>query len=41
MRMLHQAKLTQADATPAVDRQFDYSLLEEASGKPKNQLGGE
>jgi len=41
MGMLHQAKLTQVDATPAVDKQFDYSLLEEATGKPRNQLGGE
>ncbi len=41
MGMLNQAKLTQIDATPAVDKQFDYSLLEEATGKPKNQLGGE
>jgi hypothetical protein len=41
MGMLYQAKLTQVDATPAVDKQFDYSLLEEATGKPKNQLGGE
>lgn len=41
MGMLHEAKLTQIDATPAVDQHFDYSLLEEATGKPKNQLGGE
>ena len=41
MGMLYRAKLTQVDATPAVDKQFDYSLLEEATGKPKNQLGGE
>ena len=41
MGMLHEAKLTQIDATPAVDKHFDYSLLEEATGKPKNQLGGE
>ncbi len=41
MGMLYRAKLTQVDATPAVDKQFDYSLLEEATGKPKSQLGGE
>ena len=41
MGMLYEAKLTQLDATPAVDKHFDYSLLEEATGKPKNQLGGE
>jgi ABC-type nitrate/sulfonate/bicarbonate transport system substrate-binding protein len=41
MGMLYQAKLTQVDATPAIDKQFDYSLLEEATGKPTNQLGGE
>jgi len=41
MGMLHKAKLTQIDATPAVDQHFDYSLLEEATGKPKGQLGGE
>jgi ABC-type nitrate/sulfonate/bicarbonate transport system substrate-binding protein len=41
MGMLHEAKLTQIDATPAVDQHFDYSLLEQATGQPKNQLGGE
>lgn len=41
MGMLYEAKLTQIDATAAVDQHFDYSLLQEATGKPKNQLGGE
>ncbi|MGO9685079.1 MAG: ABC transporter substrate-binding protein [Beijerinckiaceae bacterium] len=41
MAMLYDAKLTQIDTTAAVDKQFDYSLLEEATGKPKIQLGGE
>ena len=29
------------DTSGAVDKQFDYSLLTEATGKPKAQLGGE
>ena len=41
MAMLYDAKLTQIDTTAAVDKQFDYSLLEETTGKPKIQLGGE
>ncbi len=40
MGMLYEAKLTKIDTTAAVDKQFDYSLLMEATGKPKNQLGG-
>jgi ABC-type nitrate/sulfonate/bicarbonate transport system substrate-binding protein len=41
LRMLHEAKITKTDTSVAVDKQFDYSLLMEATGKPKNQLGGE
>jgi ABC-type nitrate/sulfonate/bicarbonate transport system substrate-binding protein len=41
LKMLHEAKITKADTSVAVDQQFDYSLLMEATGKPKNQLGGE
>ena len=41
LKMVHEAKLTQADTSGAVDKQFDYSLLTEAAGKPKNQLGSE
>jgi ABC-type nitrate/sulfonate/bicarbonate transport system substrate-binding protein len=41
LKMVHDAKLTQTDTSAAVDKQFDYSLLTEATGKPKNQVGGE
>jgi ABC-type nitrate/sulfonate/bicarbonate transport system substrate-binding protein len=41
MGMLYEARLTQIDATAAVDQHFDYSLLQEATGKPKGELGGE
>jgi ABC-type nitrate/sulfonate/bicarbonate transport system substrate-binding protein len=41
LRMVFDAKLTQIDTSEAVDKQFDYSLLTEAAGKPKSQLGGE
>jgi ABC-type nitrate/sulfonate/bicarbonate transport system substrate-binding protein len=41
LKMVHDAKLTQIDTSGAVAKQFDYSLLTEATGKPKNQLGGE
>lgn len=39
--MVYEAKLTQIDTSGAVDKQFDYSLLMEATGNPKGQLGGE
>jgi len=38
---VYDAKLTQTDTSGAVDKQFDYSLLTEATGKPKTQVGGE
>ncbi len=41
LKMVYDAKLTQTDTSGAVDKQFDYSLLTEATGKPKNQVGGE
>ena len=41
LKLIHEAKLTQIDTSPAVAKQFDYSLLAEATGKPKSQLGGE
>ena len=41
LKMVYDAKLTQIDTSGAVDKQFDYSLLSEATGKSKNQLGGE
>src|SRR5207237_9014709 len=39
LKMVHDAKLTQIDTSGAVDKQFDYSLLTEATGKPKIELG--
>ena len=41
LKMVYDAKLTQTDTSGAVDNQFDYSLLTEATGKPKTQVGGE
>jgi ABC-type nitrate/sulfonate/bicarbonate transport system substrate-binding protein len=41
LKLVYEAKLTKIDTSSAVDKQFDYSLLMEATGKPKNQLGGE
>jgi ABC-type nitrate/sulfonate/bicarbonate transport system substrate-binding protein len=41
LKMVYDAKLTQIDTSGAVDKQFDYSLLTEATGKPKAQVGGE
>ena len=41
LRLIAQAQMTQTDTSGAIDRQFDYSLLTEATGQPKNQLGGE
>ncbi|HEY7244256.1 MAG TPA: ABC transporter substrate-binding protein [Xanthobacteraceae bacterium] len=41
LKMVYDAKLTKTDTSGAVDKQFDYTLLSEATGKPKDQLGGE
>jgi ABC-type nitrate/sulfonate/bicarbonate transport system substrate-binding protein len=41
LKMVYDAKLTQTDTSGAVDKQFDYSLLTEATGRPTNQVGGE
>jgi ABC-type nitrate/sulfonate/bicarbonate transport system substrate-binding protein len=41
LSMLYEAKITQTDTSGAVDKQFDYSLLTEATGKPKSELGGQ
>jgi sulfonate transport system substrate-binding protein len=41
LKMVYDAKLTQTDTSGAVDKQFDYTLLTEATGKSKNQVGGE
>jgi ABC-type nitrate/sulfonate/bicarbonate transport system substrate-binding protein len=40
LKLIHEAKITQIDTSPAIDKHFDYSLLMEATGKPKDQLGG-
>ena len=39
LKILHEAKLTALDTSPAVDTQFDYSVLTEATGQPKTLLG--
>jgi ABC-type nitrate/sulfonate/bicarbonate transport system substrate-binding protein len=41
LKLLAEAKMTKTDTSGAVDRQFDYSLLTEATGLSKKQLGGE
>jgi len=41
LKMIHEAKITSEDTSVAVDKQFDYSVLMEATGKPRNELGGE
>jgi ABC-type nitrate/sulfonate/bicarbonate transport system substrate-binding protein len=41
LQLISEAKMTQTDTSGAIDRQFDYSLLTEATGKSKNDLGGE
>jgi ABC-type nitrate/sulfonate/bicarbonate transport system substrate-binding protein len=41
LNMIYQAKITKIDTSVAVDKQFDYSLLAEATGKPKSELGAE
>jgi ABC-type nitrate/sulfonate/bicarbonate transport system substrate-binding protein len=41
MQMIHEAGITKIDATPAVDRAFDYSYLMQVTGKSKRELGGE
>jgi ABC-type nitrate/sulfonate/bicarbonate transport system substrate-binding protein len=41
LKLIYEAKMTKIDTSGAVDKQFDYSLLMEATGKAKNQLGGE
>jgi ABC-type nitrate/sulfonate/bicarbonate transport system substrate-binding protein len=40
LKVLREAKLTATDTSSAVDAQFDYSVLGEATGQPKQQLGG-
>jgi ABC-type nitrate/sulfonate/bicarbonate transport system substrate-binding protein len=40
LQILYEAKITAIDTSPAVDNQFDYSVLSEATGQPKNLLGG-
>jgi ABC-type nitrate/sulfonate/bicarbonate transport system substrate-binding protein len=41
LKLIAQAQMTQTDTSGAIDRQFDYSLLTEATGQSKGQLGGE
>jgi ABC-type nitrate/sulfonate/bicarbonate transport system substrate-binding protein len=41
LKLVYEAKLTSIDTSDAVDKQFDFAPLMEATGKPKNQLGGE
>ncbi len=41
LKMVYDAKLTQIDTSGAVEKQFDYSVLTEATGKPKAELGGQ
>ena len=40
LKLISEAKITQTDTSPAVNKQFDYSLLLEATGRSKDQLGG-
>jgi sulfonate transport system substrate-binding protein len=41
LNLIYEAKLTQTDTSGAIDRQYDYSLLSEAAGLPKTQLGAD
>ena len=41
MQMIHEAGITKIDATPAIDRVFDYAFLSEATRKSRRELGGE
>lgn len=41
LKLIAEAKMTQTDTSGAIDRQFDYSVLTEATGLPKSQLGAE
>jgi ABC-type nitrate/sulfonate/bicarbonate transport system substrate-binding protein len=40
LQLVQSAGIIQVDTVPAVDRQFDYSFLSEATGKPAAELGG-
>jgi hypothetical protein len=37
--MIHEAGITTIDASPAVDRVFDYTFLEEVTGRSRRELG--
>ena len=41
LKMIHDAGITKIDTSSAVDRSFDYSLLMQATGKSRIELGGE
>jgi ABC-type nitrate/sulfonate/bicarbonate transport system substrate-binding protein len=40
LQLVYEAKITGIDTSPAVDRQFDYSVLMEVTGQTKAKLGG-
>ncbi|HEY7244607.1 MAG TPA: ABC transporter substrate-binding protein [Xanthobacteraceae bacterium] len=41
LQLVYEAKITGIDTSPAVDSQFDYSALMEATGETRAQLGGQ
>lgn len=41
LQLVYEAKITGIDTSPAVDSQFDYSVLMEATGQTKAQLGAQ
>ncbi len=41
LKMIHEAGITQIDTSPVTGRVFDYTYLMEATGKSRNELGGE
>jgi ABC-type nitrate/sulfonate/bicarbonate transport system substrate-binding protein len=41
LKLINEAGLTKADTSPAVGRQFDYSVLMDVTGQTKAQLGGQ
>jgi ABC-type nitrate/sulfonate/bicarbonate transport system substrate-binding protein len=40
LKLVQSAGIIQGDTVPSIDRQFDYSFLSEATGKPASELGG-
>jgi ABC-type nitrate/sulfonate/bicarbonate transport system substrate-binding protein len=41
LKLIKEANITKTDTSPAVERQFDYSVLMEVTGQTKAQLGGQ